>query len=71
MNEKNTATQEKGKSEREIKWKIYCLTRVSFLCFVDRSSRYNCVNKNQLDVQFILSPKHVEVDEIYEEYVVQ
>ena len=33
------------------------------LCFVDRASRYNCVKKNQLDAQLILSlfrqPLHV------------
>jgi hypothetical protein len=34
-----------------------------FLCFVDRASRNNCVKKNQLDAQLILSifrqPVHV------------
>jgi hypothetical protein len=33
------------------------------LCFVDRATRYNCVNKNQLDAQLILSifcqPLHI------------
>jgi len=34
-----------------------------FLCFFDRASRYNCVKRNQLDAQLILSifrqPLHV------------
>jgi len=36
-------------------------THFSTLCFVDRASRYNCVNKNQPDAQLILSIFHQSV----------
>ena len=47
----------------ELKIILLHLTRSKVLCFVDRTSRYERVKKNQLDAQLILSifrqPLHV------------
>jgi hypothetical protein len=37
------------------KWARYVAKMQTFLCFVDRASRYNCVKKTQPDAQPILS----------------
>ena len=37
------------------KWARYVAKTQNLVCFVDRASPYNCLNKNQLDAQPILS----------------
>ena len=50
----------KEKLKERHKGKIYSITPVSVLCFIDLVSRYNRVKKNQLEAQLTLNPKRVE-----------